>query len=115
MHFVGLLRTIPEGGDTIFGEDLMDDWVLQKRGQFGIDIKNMQRCQVHSTSRSIVTTKPDGALLAFHKHGAIGGFFVEDDQIDTILETKIFHVGVVGRMDRMDNDCTVEVMPEAKA
>ena len=69
MHCVGLLRTIPEGGDTIFvddfaiaevlqalivvakhdlsvqavggvGEDLMDDWVLQRRGQFGIDIKN---------------------------------------------------------------------------
>jgi len=37
-----------------------------------------------------VTTKPDGALLALHKHGAIGGFFVEDDQIDTILDTKIF-------------------------
>ena len=72
MHCVGLLRTIPEGGDTIFvndfaiavpsaagaatifvakhdlsvqavggvGEDLMDDWVLQRRGHFGIDIKN---------------------------------------------------------------------------
>ncbi len=75
MHCVGLLRTIPEGGDTIFvddfaiavpgaagaativvakhdlsvravggvGEDLMDDWVLQRRGQFGIDIK---KCNV---------------------------------------------------------------------
>lgn len=72
MHCVGLLRTIPKGGDTIFvddfaiavpsaegaatifvtkhdlsvqavggvGEDLMDDWVLQRRGHFGIDIKN---------------------------------------------------------------------------
>ena len=62
-----------------------------------------------------MTTKPDGALLALHKHGAIGGFFVEDDQIDIILDTKIFHVGEVGRMDRIDNGCTVEVMAEAKA
>ena len=75
MHCLSLLRTIPEGGDTIFvddfaiavpsaagpatifvtkhdlsvqavggvGEDLMDDWVLQRRGQFGIDIK---KCNV---------------------------------------------------------------------
>ena len=62
-----------------------------------------------------MTTKPNGALLALHKHGAIGGFFVEDDQIDTILDTKIFYVGEVGRMDRIDNGCTVEVMAEAKA
>lgn len=57
----------------------------------------------------------NGAPLALHKHGAIGGFVVEDDQIDTTLETKIFYVGGVGRMDRIDNGCTVEVMPEAKA
>ena len=75
----------------------------------------MQHCQVHSTSRSIITTKPHGALLALDKHGAVGGFLVEDDQIDTILDTKIFYVGKVGRMDRIDNDCTVEVMAEAKA
>ena len=75
MHCIGLLRTIPEGGDTVFvddfaiavpaaagaatilvakhdlsvqavggvGEDLMDDWVLQRRIQFGIDIK---KCKV---------------------------------------------------------------------
>ena len=75
MHCLSLLRTIPEGGDTIFvddfaiavpsatgaativvakhdlsvqavggvGEDLMDDWVLQRCGQFGIDIK---KCNV---------------------------------------------------------------------
>ena len=62
-----------------------------------------------------MTTKPDGALLALHKHSAIGGIFVEDDQIDTILDTKIFYIGEVGRMDRIDNGCTVEVMAEAKA
>ena len=63
----------------------------------------MQRCQVHSTSRSIITTKPHSALLVLDKHGAVGGFFVQDDQIDTILDTKIFYVGGDGRMDRIDN------------
>ena len=75
----------------------------------------MQRCQDHSTSCSIVTTRPDGARPALHKHGATGGFFVEDDQIDSILDTKIFHVGGVGLMDRMDNGRTVEVKAAAKA
>ena len=62
-----------------------------------------------------MTTKPDSALLALHKHDGIGGFFVEDDLIDTIPDTKNFYVGEVGRMDRIDNGCTVEVMAEAKA
>ena len=97
------------------GEDLMGDWVLQRLGHFGIDIKHMQRCSGYSTSCSIVTTRPDGARPALHKHGATGGFFVEDYQIDSILDTKILHVGGVGLMDRMDHGRTEEVMVEAKA
>ena len=97
------------------GEDLMGDWVLQRLGHFGIDIKHMQRCSGYSTSCSIVTTRPDGARPALHKHGATGGFFVEDSQIDSILDTKILHVGGVGLMDRMDHGRTEEVMVEAKA
>ena len=68
----------------------MGDWVLQRLGQFGIDITHMQRCQDHSTSCSIVTTRPDGARPALHKHGATGGFFVEDDQIDQSWTLKSF-------------------------
>ena len=60
----------------------MGDWVLQRLGQFGIDMKHTERCQSHSTPCSNVTTPPDGALHALHKQGATGGFFVEDDQID---------------------------------
>ena len=95
--------------------DRMGDWVLQRLSHFGIDLKHMQRCPGYSTSCSIVTTRPDGARPALHKHGATGGFFIEDDQIDSILKTKILHVGGVGLMDRMDHGRTVEVMTEAKA
>jgi len=97
------------------GEDLMGDWVLQRLSHFGIDLKHMQRCPGYSTSCSIVTTRPDGARPALHKHGATGGFFIEDDQLDSILDTKLLHVGGVGLMDRMDKGRTVEVMTEAKA
>ena len=52
------------------GEDLMGDWVLRRLADFGIDTANMQRCPDHTTSSSVVTTRPDGARPALHKRGA---------------------------------------------
>ncbi len=97
------------------GNDLMGDWVLRRLADFSVDALNMQRCPDFSTSSSIVTTRPDGARPALHKLGATAGFYVDDDHIDRVLDTKIFHVGGVGLMDRMDQGRTVEVMAEAKA
>lgn len=85
------------------GNDLMGDWVLRRLADFDVDAENMQRCEDFSTSSSIVTTRPDGARPAFHKLGATGGFFVTDEQIDRVLDTKIFHIGGVGLMDKMDH------------
>lgn len=96
------------------GRDDMGDWVLQKLAHFDVDTENMQVCPDHSTSSSIVTTRPDGARPALHKKGATGGFYVTDEQIDRILDTQIFHVGGVGLMDRMDTGRTAEIMQEAK-
>ena len=105
------LRVQAVGG---VGEDLMGDWVLRRLADFDVDTANMQRCPGYFTSSSIVTTRPDGARPALHKKGATGGFFVEDGQVDRILDTKIFHVGGVGLMDRMDQGRTAEIMAEAK-
>ena len=97
------------------GYDDMGDWVLMKLGKFGIDTQLMQRCEGYATSSSIVTTRPDGQRPALHKRGATDGFFVDDSQIDRLLDTKIFHVGGVGLMNRMDDaGRTEEVMAEAK-
>lgn len=97
------------------GNDDMGDWVLMKLKRFGIDTELMQRCPDHYTSSSIVTIRPDGARPAFHKRGATAGFFIEDSQIDRLLDTKILHVGGVGLMDRMDDaGLTEEIMREAK-
>ena len=50
-----------------------------------------------------------------HKRGATDGFFVTDDQIDRLLDTKILHIGGVGLMNRMDDaGRTEEVMAEAR-
>ncbi|MEM9440659.1 MAG: PfkB family carbohydrate kinase [Pseudomonadota bacterium] len=96
------------------GDDLMGDWVLRRLADFDVDTENMQRCSDFSTSSSIVTTRPDGARPALHKLGATAGFYVDDDRIDRVLETKIFHIGGVGLMDRMDQGRSAEVMAEAK-
>ncbi len=96
------------------GNDLMGDWVLRRLSDFDVDTENMQRCPDFATSSSIVTTRPDGARPALHKLGATAGFYVDDSRIDRVLDTKIFHVGGVGLMDRMDQGRTAEVMAEAK-
>jgi sugar/nucleoside kinase (ribokinase family) len=97
------------------GNDDMGDWVLMKLARFGINTEMMQCCEGFSTSSSIVTTRPDGARPALHKRGATDGFYVSDDQIDRLLDTKILHIGGVGLMNRMDDTGrTKEVMAEAK-
>ena len=97
------------------GVDDMGDWVLMKLNQFGVDTQHMMRCDGVATSSSIVTTRPDGARPALHKKGATGAFYVTDVQLDRVIDTKIFHVGGVGLMDRMDQGRTVEVMRAATA
>ena len=92
----------------------MGDWVLQRLNKFGVDTKNMERVIDFATSSSIVTTRPDGARPALHRKGATGGFYVTDAQIDSILDTKILHVGGVGLMDAMDQGRTAEILKEAK-
>lgn len=106
------LRVQAVGG---VGQDDMGDWLLMKLGRFGIDTALMQRCDGFSTSSSIVTTRPDGARPALHKRGATDGFFVDDSQINRLLDTRILHVGGVGLMNRMDDaGRTAEVMAEAR-
>ena len=96
------------------GYDDMGDWVLMKLRKFGIDTELMQRCAGFTTSSSLVTTRPDGQRPALHKRGATDGFFIDDTQIDRVLDTKILHVGGVGLMNRMDAGRTVEILAEAK-
>lgn len=105
------LRARAVGG---VGYDDMGDWVLMKLAKFGIDTTMMARCEGFTTSSSIVTTRPDGARPALHKRGATDGFYVDDAQIDDLLDTRILHVGGVGLMNRMDQGRTQEIMAEAK-
>jgi sugar/nucleoside kinase (ribokinase family) len=97
------------------GADDMGDWVLARLAKFGIDTRNMEVCPGVYTSSSIVTTRPDGARPALHKKGATGAFFVTEDRVERVIDTKILHVGGVGLMDRMDGAPSFELMRRAKA
>lgn len=96
------------------GEDDMGAWVIQKLNGFGVDVMNMQLCPDFVTSSSIVTTRPNGERPALHKKGATGAFYVSDDAIDRVIDTKILHIGGVGLMDAMDHGRTKEIMQAAK-
>lgn len=96
------------------GRDDMGDWVLARLQRFGVDIRNMQVCDGVSTSSSIVTTRPDGARPVLHKKGATSAFYIDDNDIDRVLDTRILHVGGVGLMDRMDAGRTREILQAAK-
>lgn len=96
------------------GNDDMGDWVIHRLEEYGVDTKNMERVEDFATSSSIVTTRPNGARPALHRKGATGGFYVTDDQVDAVLNTKILHIGGVGLMDAMDKGRTAELMQEAK-
>jgi sugar/nucleoside kinase (ribokinase family) len=97
------------------GNDLMGDWVLRRFGDFGVDTDMMQRIPDMTTSSSVVTTRPDGARPALHKRGATAGFYITDDLVDRVLDTKILHIGGVGLMDAMDKGRNAELLAEAKA
>ena len=97
------------------GNDLMGDWVLRRFGDFGVDTEMMQRIPDMTTSSSVVTTRPDGARPALHKRGATAGFYITDDLVYRVLDTKILHIGGVGLMDAMDKGRNAELLAEAKA
>ena len=96
------------------GHDDMGRWVIEKLASFGVDTAHMQLCEGFATSSSIVTTRPDGARPALHMKGATGAFYINDAQLDCVLDTKILHVGGVGLMDRMDRGRTREIMQAAR-
>lgn len=96
------------------GEDLMGDWVLQRLQYFGVDTWGVQRKPGWKTSSSIVTTRADGSRPALHMKGATSDFFVTEDMIPRVTDTKVFHAGGVGLMDAMDKGQTAVVMKAAR-
>ncbi|MCA3554612.1 carbohydrate kinase family protein [Aestuariivirga sp.] len=97
------------------GDDLMGDWVLQRLRHFGVDTWGVQREPGWKTSSSIVTTRADGSRPALHMKGATANFFVTDEMIPRVTDTRVFHAGGVGLMDAMDKGQTAVVMKAAKA
>lgn len=96
------------------GDDLMGHWVLQRLREFGVDASGMQQIAGGKTSSSIVTTRRDGSRPALHMKGATADFFVSDDQLGTVSNARIVHLGGVGLMDRMDRAQNARLLQRAK-
>ncbi|MEM9223063.1 MAG: sugar kinase [Pseudomonadota bacterium] len=96
------------------GPDDMGRWVLEKLASFDVDTVMMEVCEGAATSSSIVTTRADGSRPALHKRGATADFFVSEENLARVVDSKIVHVGGVGLMDKMDGGRTRDVMAEAK-
>jgi sugar/nucleoside kinase (ribokinase family) len=100
---------------TGLGQDLMGDWVMQRLQEFGVDTWGVQRQPHWKTSSSIVTTRADGSRPALHMKGATKDFFVTDEMISRVIDTKVFHIGGVGFMAAMDQGQSAVVLKAAKA
>jgi sugar/nucleoside kinase (ribokinase family) len=96
------------------GDDLMGNWVLQRLREFGVDASGMQQIAGGKTSSSIVTTRRDGSRPALHMKGATADFFVDDDQLGTVSNARIVHLGGVGLMDRMDERQNARLLQRAR-
>lgn len=96
------------------GDDLMGNWVLQRLRDFGVDASGMQQIAGGKTSSSIVTTRRDGSRPALHMKGATADFFVSDDQLGTVSNARIVHLGGVGLMDKMDEHQNARLLQRAK-
>ncbi|WP_417525634.1 carbohydrate kinase family protein [Marinovum sp.] len=106
------LKTRAVGG---IGTDMMGDWVLQRIGQFDVDVADLRRYPGVPTSSSIVLTRGDGSRPALHVKGATGAFTVEEDRFDAVTDATVFHMGGVGLMDAMDGARNAALMKHARA
>lgn len=106
------LRTLALGG---VGKDLMGDWVVERIASFGVDVSRFQRIEGVPTSSSIVLTREDGSRPALHLRGATAAFAIDTADFDAVTDARIFHLGGVGLMDRMDGAANAALAAHARA
>lgn len=84
------------------GLDLDGDFVLEELKKRNINTHNVRRIEKTSTSYTDVMTEKDtGERTFFQKRGANAQFLVTDEMIRT-MQVKIFHVGYLLLLDRLD-------------
>ena len=65
------------------------------------------------TSSSLVSTRPDGQRPARHKRGATVGFFIDDSQIDRVLDLAVAFRPVRDSLSVTDRDESENAEPKS--
>ncbi len=99
--------SFPLAGAGIVGDDEAGDYICSKYDALGIDTRQIQKLPgVNTSYTDVMTEQSTGNRTFFHFHGANDIFDIEHIIIKKI-DHKIFHLGylaLLGRMDRKDKD-----------
>jgi sugar/nucleoside kinase (ribokinase family) len=92
-------------GGGIIGQDEPGDWILETCKQSGVDTALIRRTSERPTSYTdVMTVESTGRRTFFHQRGANALFDVNSIRLET-CSAKIFHLGYLLLLDRLDQSC----------
>lgn len=92
-------------GAGIIGQDEPGDWILEACKKCGIDTALIRRTNDQPTSYTdVMTVESTGRRTFFHQRGANTLFDVDSIPLDA-CSAKIFHLGYLLLLDRLDQPC----------
>ena len=95
----------PLTGAGLIGHDEPGDWILQTCKSVGVNTELIRRSSEQPTSYTdVMTVASTGRRTFFHQRGANSLFDQESIRLDT-SNAKIFHLGYLLLLDRLDQPC----------
>jgi len=93
----------PLASAGIIGDDEAGNYICSKLEDWGIDIRGIQKLPgVHTSYTDVMTERSTGNRTFFHYHGANDIFSIEHINLKN-LDYKIFHLGYLALLGRMDD------------
>lgn len=100
---------------TTVGVDDMGDFLVSKMKKFGVECSLVKRTAGVPTSATILLVRPNGERPALHVPGAADVFTVAEEDLDSVLDARVVHVGGTGLLKAFDGDPTIRLLKRAKA
>lgn len=102
MDLVRLGAPFPLAGVGLIGADADGEWILAQCARHGIDAAQLRKHPAaHTSYTDVMTVKTTGRRTFFHQRGA--NAFLDDEHFDFASSpAKIFHLGYLLLLDRMD-------------
>jgi sugar/nucleoside kinase (ribokinase family) len=95
----------PLTGAGLVGEDEAGDWILETGKEAGVNTSLIRRTSEQPTSYTdVMTVASTGRRTFFHQRGANALFDTDSIRLDT-CDAKIFHLGYLLLLDKLDLPC----------